>query len=106
MEPATIRFEWLDAMAFVPLEPVAEGHVVVIPKLHVPDFRTDPVITGMVMARAARLATLSAERWNRPDMNVITSAGPAASQTVLHLHVHLVPRQAGDGLALPWPQAS
>jgi histidine triad (HIT) family protein len=102
MDTATIRFEWLDAMAFVPLNPVTEGHVVVIPKLHVPDFRTDPLVSAMVMGRASRLATLT----ERSDLNVITSVGPAASQTVQHLHVHLVPRRPGDGLALPWAQAS
>lgn len=34
--------------------------------------------------------------------NLITSRGGAATQTVFHLHVHVVPREAGDGLALPW----
>jgi diadenosine tetraphosphate (Ap4A) HIT family hydrolase len=33
---------------------------------------------------------------------MITSAGPAATQTIKHLHVHYVPRHAGDGLSLPW----
>jgi histidine triad (HIT) family protein len=36
------------------------------------------------------------------DMNIISSKGPAATQTVFHLHLHLVPRTAGDCLALPW----
>lgn len=34
--------------------------------------------------------------------NFITSAGPAATQSVFHLHVHLVPRFEDDGLILPW----
>lgn len=36
------------------------------------------------------------------DMNLITSRGPAATQTVPHLHLHLIPRREGDGLTLPW----
>jgi histidine triad (HIT) family protein len=34
--------------------------------------------------------------------NFITSAGKAATQSVMHLHIHIVPRQEGDGLLLPW----
>ncbi len=36
------------------------------------------------------------------DCNVITSRGAAATQTVRHLHVHVVPRRQGDGILLPW----
>jgi histidine triad (HIT) family protein len=36
------------------------------------------------------------------DCNIITSVGSAATQTVRHLHVHVVPRRRGDGLQLPW----
>ncbi|MEV7006240.1 HIT domain-containing protein [Streptosporangium sp. NPDC051022] len=32
----------------------------------------------------------------------MTSAGREATQSVFHLHLHIVPRQDGDGLALPW----
>ncbi|MFI0712504.1 HIT domain-containing protein [Streptomyces inhibens] len=37
--------------------------------------------------------------------NVITSRGPSATQTIRHLHIHLVPRADGDGLLLPWTAA-
>jgi histidine triad (HIT) family protein len=54
-------------------------------------------VTAAVMRRAAELAT--------PPCNIITSAGTEATQTVFHLHVHIVPREAGDGLELPWGTA-
>lgn len=84
-------------LAIVPLEPVTPGHLLVIPTAHVADFTTKPRETGYVATIAADLA---ADRGG--DWNLITSAGAAASQTVEHLHIHLVPRRAGDGLALPW----
>jgi histidine triad (HIT) family protein len=36
------------------------------------------------------------------DYNLITSGGREATQTVMHAHVHYVPRRRGDGLKLPW----
>jgi histidine triad (HIT) family protein len=95
--PATIIEEWDDALAIEPLGPVVPGHVLVIPKQHVRDYLEDPDVTAATMRRAAGLG-------NRPS-NIITSAGREATQTVLHLHLHIVPRAAGDGLALPWDDA-
>lgn len=95
--PARIAAGWPDAVAIHPLNPVTPGHLLVIPQGHVADFRTDPAVSASVMARAAELASRMPG-----DANLITSAGEAATQTVPHLHLHLVPRRAGDGLALPW----
>jgi histidine triad (HIT) family protein len=66
--------------------------------VHVEDFLTEPLVTAVVMARAAELAATLRMR----PANLITSAGREATQSVFHLHIHLVPRKANDGLALPW----
>lgn len=95
--PATFVHEWSNAFAIVPLNPVTDGHILVIPKVHVADFTTDPTVTADTMLRAAQLM----QSTDRP-MNLITSKGRAATQSVFHLHVHLVPRADNDGLALPW----
>lgn len=97
--PAHIIEEWPEAIAFVPLNPVTGGHLLVAPKIHVPDFKTDPIVTAVVFARAAELAM---EPGGEQGLNLITSAGDAATQTVFHLHVHLIPRYDGDRLSLPW----
>jgi histidine triad (HIT) family protein len=88
---------WPDVVAFTPLNPVTEGHVLVVPKVHVPDFAADPEVYAAVSRRAAQLM-----QWSPRPMNVITSRGAEATQSVFHLHVHLVPRAKDDGLALPW----
>ncbi len=95
-EPATIVQEWSDALAIVPLNPVADGHVIVLPVIHVEDVTSSPRISAVTMARAAHLA--------EAPCNVITSAGVEATQTVPHLHIHIVPRRVGDGLKLPWSE--
>lgn len=92
--PAVVVGSWPDAIAIVPLRPVTEGHVLVLPRVHVDDYLADPALTGLVVRCAASIAP-----W---PSNMITSAGRAATQTIMHLHVHIVPRLDGDGLALPW----
>ncbi|MEV5204221.1 MULTISPECIES: HIT domain-containing protein [unclassified Streptomyces] len=95
--PAVIVREWPDALAIRPRTGgVAEGHVMVLPRVHVADAGTDPEVTAAVYRRAAELMA------EQPAANLITSKGRAATQSVFHLHVHVVPRQEDDGLPLPW----
>jgi histidine triad (HIT) family protein len=93
-EPAAVVRQWPDAIAIIPLNPVVFGHTLVIPNEHVRDFTENPAVSAVVMRRAAELAA--------PPCNLITSAGREATQSVWHLHAHLVPRATDDGLALPW----
>jgi histidine triad (HIT) family protein len=95
--PVTLVHEWPDALALVPLNPVVDGHTLVIPRQHVEHFAADPEVSALTMRRAAELM-----RWTDRPMNVITSRGREATQSVAHLHLHLVPRAENDGLALPW----
>lgn len=95
--PAEVRYIWTDAIAITPLNPVTPGHTLIIPCQHVTDFAEDPEVTAMTARRAAEFA-----REEGGPMNLITSWGEEATQSVFHLHIHLVPRRRGDGLALPW----
>ncbi len=95
--PATIVREWDDVFAITPLNPVVDGHTLVIPKRHVRDFAQAPYTAADTMRCASELAY----ELDRP-MNLITSKGREATQSVFHLHLHLVPRAENDGLALPW----
>lgn len=88
--------EWFEAIAIVPLDPVVEGHVIVIPRMHVTDFADSPETSAMVMLYTAQLAA------DMGSCNLITSKGKPATQSVFHLHMHLIPRAADDGIALPW----
>jgi histidine triad (HIT) family protein len=87
---------WRDAVAIEPLNPVTPGHLLVVPRQHVADAAENPQVAAVTMERAAALAI----RYDAA--NIITSIGEAATQTVEHLHLHVVPRRPGDGLALPW----
>lgn len=87
-------------MVFEPLGPVVPGHLLCVPVTHAQDATEDRYLTAMTTAVASRVA----QRY--PASNLITNVGAAASQTVMHLHVHVVPRRFGDGLLLPWSPAS
>ena len=95
--PGTVVREWTFAFALLPLEPVVDGHTLIVSKMHVRDFSTNPNVSGATMIAAAEFAADF-----RDDVNIITSRGYAATQSVFHLHLHVVPRHIGDGLALPW----
>ena len=92
-----IAFESDKVIAFEPLNPVTKGHLLVVPKKHVSDFTDDPE-TFLETALAA--SVMAAELGGA--YNLITSKGTEATQSVFHLHIHLVPRRGDDGLLLPW----
>lgn len=83
-------------MIFEPLNPVVPGHLLVAPTLHVIDATRDVNCSAAVMS----VASVVASRYD--SANIITSIGAPATQTVKHLHLHVVPRTEGDGLTLPW----
>ena len=96
--PATILYEWADAMAFVPLGGITETHTLVVPKRHVKDALESPFMTGIINQRAAEFANIRGYE----QVNIWTSAGTAATQSIFHLHVHLIERVEGDQLMLPY----
>lgn len=85
-------------VSFDPLGPVTPGHRLFVPRVHVTAAGHNPGAAASAFASAAAYAVKHGIR----EYNLIQSNGPAASQTVPHVHVHLVPRRDGDGLALPW----
>lgn len=96
---AEIVEQYSHSLVIVPINPVVPGHVLVIPYDHSPHFAAFCTIAADTMYDAAYHA---ANTEGYENCNLITSRGRAATQTVMHLHIHLVPRREGDGLHLPW----
>ncbi|WBL18494.1 HIT family protein [Citricoccus sp. NR2] len=101
-EPHQTVWNGISTLGIVPLSPVTEGHVIFMPRKHVRDAAEDPSVTAEVMHDASTYIAHARSQGILGDANIITSIGPAATQSVFHLHVHVVPRQENDGLALPW----
>lgn len=91
-----IERRYHSSVLITPLNPVVEGHKLLIPIEHTRNATESPMVFGQVMYDAALYAA------EIGDCNIITSVGAVATQTVFHLHVHVVPRHLGDGLTLPW----
>ncbi|MGD7786823.1 MULTISPECIES: HIT family protein [Microbacterium] len=94
-------------VAFFPTEPAVLGHIMVIPRAHVPDiWHLTDVQAQQLSVTALRIATAIRDSLHPDGLNVIQSNGEAASQSVLHVHVHLVPRTEGDRIGRIWPPES
>lgn len=91
-------------VAFFPTEPATLGHTMIIPRRHIPDIWALDEATASQLALATLHVSNAVKEALTPDgLNIIQSNGEAATQTVLHLHVHVVPRWQGDVVGRIWP---
>lgn len=91
-------------VAFLDIAPIVPGHALVIPKAHYSSLlTTPPEALAAINARLPRLAGALLNAVAAPACHILTNCGPEASQSVPHLHYHIIPRSANDGYRLPWP---
>ncbi len=103
-DPAWFLYEQDATVAFLPLKPVVEGHTLVVPREHVTNlWELDRALAGDLIQSIVKIAG-AIHRALAPDgLNLIQSNGEAASQSVFHVHFHLVPRWKGDKMGEIWP---
>lgn len=99
--PAVRIHEDDDYLALLDIRPFTRGHTLVIPKVHTVGLTDTPAGTlagmtalGQRIARAARASDLHAD-----GTNIVINDGRAASQSVFHIHLHVLPRRTGDKLS-------
>ena len=97
LEKSRITLENDCALAFFDAFPVAEGHLLVIAKRHIACLFDLHDGEQAALWRLVALVRGHLASQLKPDgFNVGVNDGPAAGQTVLHAHVHVIPRRAGD----------
>ncbi len=102
--PSTRVYEDDLTLAFMDIGQVNPGHVLVTVKKHAENlYELDDAQAAAVHRAAARIARAIRNAFGPQGLSVYQANGGAAGQTVFHYHVHLVPRYAGDGMALTWP---
>ena len=77
--------------------PVSKGHTLIIPRRHVVSFFETTEEERQAMLKLLDEMKAMLDREHKPDgYNIGVNNGVAAGQTVMHLHMHLIPRYAGD----------
>lgn len=99
--PASIVYESDEAMAFLDIHPVVEGHTLVIPKKHCRNIFDLDDESGKAVMRASRIvARALRETFHADGLTILQSNERAGGQAVFHYHAHLAPRFYDDGLML------
>jgi histidine triad (HIT) family protein len=102
--PAIAVHEDDHTLAFMDIGQVNPGHVLVAVKEHCESlYGLDDAQAAAVFRSAAKVARAIRAAFEPQGLSVYQANGAAAGQTVLHFHIHLVPRFQGDGMALTWP---
>ncbi|HKY76970.1 MAG TPA: HIT domain-containing protein [Acidimicrobiia bacterium] len=85
------------AIAVMAGYPVSPGHALIVPRRHEPDFfsLTAAEQTALI-ALVNPVREVIAERFAPDAFNLGVNAGKAAGQTIQHVHLHVIPRYAGD----------
>jgi histidine triad (HIT) family protein len=99
---ASVVYSDEKVVAFLDIQPVNLGHVLVIPRAHAKALsELDPEVGGqmfkaaMIVAGCIRRSSVKCE-----GVNLFLADGEAAFQEVFHVHLHVIPRFRGDGFGL------
>ncbi|MBI5724876.1 MAG: HIT family protein [Planctomycetes bacterium] len=102
--PSHRIFEDASCLAFLDIGPLAGGHALLIPKSHWASLDQMPADAAAAMlrnlpaiCRAIRAAT------GCEGFNILQNNGTCASQVVMHVHFHIIPRNPGDEFHFNWP---
>ena len=104
--PSAKVLETADALAFLDINPVNPGHVLLVPKPHHADvFELADDLAGRVAVLLPRLCRAARAATGADGLNVIVNNGRVAGQTVYHGHWHVIPRFHNDPVNWPWPHS-
>lgn len=99
-------YEDSDVVAFLDIQPVNAGHVLVVPREHFEGLDDIPYGLAMHLFEVAmELAPVLKQVAGAGGMNIVVNSGADAGQDVLHYHVHVIPRRPEDGFDVPLPFA-
>ena len=97
--PSSKVYEDNVCVAFMDIQPVNPGHVLVVPKNHATDLSDLRPETGMHIFQIAQQVAqkLPDSNLRCEGINLILAHGEVAGQEVFHVHLHIIPRYKGDG---------
>jgi histidine triad (HIT) family protein len=97
--PASMVYEDQRIAAFMDIQPVNSGHVLIVPRIHVANLADlEEGLAGDMFQVSARLAMAIRRTDLRCEgINLFLADGRAAGQEIFHVHLHVIPRFSGDG---------
>ena len=102
--PVTKIYEDEVVLVFLDIGPVSDGHTLLIPKQHFEKLHDcPPQLLAQIASVLGKISRAVADAMNSDGYNVLCNNGRSAGQLVEHLHFHIIPRNAGDGVFDHWP---
>lgn len=102
----SICYEDSQALAFMDIQPVNPGHVLVVPRAHYDSLVDMPAdLIRHLFDVSTQLAPIVRRLADADGLNIIVNSGASAGQDVFHYHVHVIPRRADDGFSVSLPFA-
>ena len=103
--PASFTHEDDSVVAFMDIQPITHGHMLVVPREHAVLMQDVNETAAMRAFRVARrLASLARHTLGASGANLLVMDGEVAFQDVPHFHIHVIPRYPGDGFGLTFPK--
>jgi histidine triad (HIT) family protein len=100
----SVCYEDADAIAFMDIQPVNAGHVLVVPREHHESILDVPQELGVHLFGVTMRLVGAVQRVTKCEgVNIIVNSGAVAGQDEMHYHVHIIPRSAQDGFDVPLP---
>ena len=105
--PVSMIYEDEKVAVFVDLQPVNEGHLLIIPKYHAPYMKdVDTETLKHIMAIAKEMnKVIRKSKYKCEGVNLFLADGEAAHQEVFHFHLHVYPRFKGDDFGFKYDKS-
>lgn len=101
--PANALYEDDVAKVIFDLSPASRGHVLILPKNHFDNvYSLDSETAAHIFQVAVKIANGLKTALNCDGLNIVQNNGEAAGQTVMHFHMHLIPRYKQDTVNITW----
>lgn len=101
--PTATLYEDDDFRVILDAGPASRGHALILPKQHFQDLcELDPVIGAKVIPLASKIGRAMKSGLGCAGFNLVQNNGEAAGQTVMHFHVHVIPRYEGGPEMVAW----
>ena len=102
--PASLTYEDDTVIAFMDIQPITHGHMLVVPREHAVLMQdVNDTVAMRTFKVARRMAALARQTLGAGGVNLLVMDGEVAFQDVPHFHVHVIPRYPGDGFSLSFP---